>query len=102
MSAPYHHRLVQMDGTRRAVERRIAEREDAAITGGEPVAHSVGCRGNADDWLIQVDGPSRSVELGIAVGEDAAVTGDEPVALTVRRGRHGNDRLGEFDSRSRR
>ena len=88
---------VHASASRRAVERRIAESEDAAVVPDEPVAAAVGRRGHADDRQVQADGTRRTVEGGVAVAEDAAVRSHQPVAVAVVRHAHADNRLVEHD-----
>ena len=67
----------------RAEERGVAEGEDAAVGGDEPVAVAGGRGGHADDRLVQLHVAGRAVEPRVAEGEDPAVGGDEPVAAGV-------------------
>ena len=76
------------------------KREDAAVTGHEPVALAVGRRGHADDRLVQMDGTGRTVKARVTEGEDPAIAGHEPVALPVRSRCHADDRLRQLGSRS--
>ena len=77
-----------------AVERGVAEGEDAAVGGDEPVAVAGGRGGDADDGRGEAAAAGGAVERGVAEGEDAAVGGDEPVAV-ARRGRgDADDRRG--------
>ena len=61
----------------------VAEGEDAAVVGDQPVAAAVGGGGHADDGLVEGDAAGGAVEAGVAEGEDAAVVGHQPVALAV-------------------
>ena len=81
-----------MDRTGGAVEAGVAEGEDAAVGGEEPVALAVGGGGHPDDRLVQVDRPGGAVERGVAEGEDAAVGGHQPVALARTGGGDADDR----------
>ena len=83
----------------RAVEAGVAEGEDAAVGGDEPVALAVGRRRHADDRRVEREAAGAPVEAGVAEGEDAAVGRDEPVALAVGRRRHADDRLVEVRAR---
>ena len=47
----------------RAVERGIAETEDATVGSHQPVAPAVGRRGHADDGCVEVRPTHRAVEL---------------------------------------
>ena len=78
-------------------KRGVAEGEDAAVAGDEPVAVAGGCCGHADDGLVELDGAGGAEEAGVAEGEDAAVAGDEPVAVAGGVGRHADDGLVECD-----
>ena len=71
------------DGT---VEARIAEGEDAAVGGDEPVAAPVGRGGDADDGALEMQRAGGAVELGRPEAEDAAVRSHQPVPVR-RRGR---------------
>src|SRR5205823_5555939 len=75
----------------------VAEGEDAAVGGDEPVAPA-GPRGrHGHDGLVERLAPHRPVEGGGAEGEDAAVGGDHPVAAPVGCGGHAGHRLGQRD-----
>ena len=62
----------------------VAEGEDAAVGGHQPVAAPVGGGGHAHDGLGERDVARRAVEARIAEGEDAAVGGHQPVAARRR------------------
>ena len=62
----------------------VSEGEDSAVGADEPVAVSVGGRGDTDDGLVEVGVAEGAVEAGVAEGEDSAVGGDEPVAVVCR------------------
>src|SRR5436305_334934 len=69
-------------GTYSGTEKRgVAEAEDAAVAGGEPVGVGGWGGGHGDDGLVEVEVAGGSVEGGVAKGEDAAVAGGEPVAV---------------------
>ena len=74
-----------------AVERRVAEAEDAAVGGHHPVALAVGSRGHADDRRVEPQRARRPVEPRVAEAEDATVGGHQPVAVAVGRGGHADD-----------
>src|SRR5664280_1332960 len=95
------NRLVEMNGPGRAVELGVAEGEDAAVGGRQPVALAVRSGSHADNRLVEMNGPGRAVELGVAEGEDAAVGGRQPVALAVRSGSHADNRLVEMNGPGR-
>ena len=66
-------RLREVDAAGRAVERGVAEREDAAVARDEPVAvPGRGCR-HADDRPVEPDRAGRAVEVRVAEREDPAV-----------------------------
>ena len=81
-----------MHGAGRPVEARVAEREDAAVGGNEPVAASVRRRRDADHRLVEVHRARRAVEPRGAVAEDAAVLGEQPVAGARRVGGDADER----------
>ena len=81
-----------------AEKRRVAEGEDAAVGGHQPVAVAVGSRRHADDRLVEVNRSGAAVELRVPVGEDTAVGRDQPVAVLVRRRRHAHHRTVEMDA----
>ena len=81
------------DARQRAVVPGVAEGEDAAVRGHQPVAPAVTGGRHAHHRLVQVHRPGGAEEAGVAEGEDPAVAGDLPVPLVVRRGRHGDHRL---------
>ena len=66
---------------------RVAEGEDAAVGGHQPVAAAVGRRRHAHDRLVERDASRRAPELRAAEGEDAAVGGHQPVAAAWDRPR---------------
>ena len=75
-----------------ADEGGIAEGEDPAVRGDQPVA-AAGCRtGQSDHRRVESQPARGSVEDRVAEGEDSAVRGDQPVAAAGRRGRHVDDR----------
>ena len=74
------------------MEAGVAEREDPAIGGHQPVALTVTCRRNADDRRVQVLAAHGTVEAGVAEGEDPAIAGHQPVALAVGCGGDADDR----------
>src|SRR3954447_16068530 len=55
-------RLVQAEVARGTLERRVAEAEDAAVSGHEPVPVAGGTRSHADDRLVETEVPGRSIE----------------------------------------
>ena len=63
----------------------VAEGEDAAVGGHQPVARAVIARRHPDDRRVEVGAAHRAVERGVAEGEHAPVGGHRPVALAVRR-----------------
>ena len=65
----------------RAVELGVAEAEDPAVGGVEPVATAVFGRHDADHGALQGNPAHRAVELGRAEGEDPAVRSHQPVAV---------------------
>ena len=77
----------------RAVEGGVAEGEDAAVGGHQPVAAAVGGGRHGHDGLGEADAPGGPVEAGVAEGEDAAVGGHQPVAAAVGGGGHAHDGL---------
>src|SRR5229473_2140165 len=90
-------RLAEAERPGGAEEARVAEGEDAAVGGDEPVALRVGGGGHAPDRLAEAERPGGAEEARVAEGEDAAVGGDEPVALRVGGGGHAHDRLAEAE-----
>src|SRR5207245_933263 len=80
-----HDGPVEGQAARRAVEAGVAEAEDAAVGGHQPVAPSAGGGGHAHDGPVEGQAARRAVEAGVAEAEDAAVGGHQPVA--VRPGR---------------
>ena len=85
--------LFNVDRAGRAVEGRVAEREDAAVGRDEPIAAPGRRRRDPDDRLVQRDGAGGAVERRVAEREDPAVARDRPVAV-ARRGRgDADDRL---------
>src|SRR5258706_540625 len=77
---------VELELARGPEEAGVAEGEDAAVGGHEPVAVAGGRGRHAHDRLVQPQVAGRPGEGGVAEGEDAAVTGDEPVAPGGRAG----------------
>ena len=80
-----------------AVEPGVAEGEDAAVGGHQPVAAAVGGGRHAHDGGVEVDVAGGAVEPGVAEGEDAAVGGHQPVAAAVGGGGHAHDGGVEVD-----
>src|SRR5574341_2695970 len=76
------YRRVQVHAAGRPVEARVAEAEDAAVAGDQPVPLAGRRGGHADDRRVEVSGAERA-EVRRVEGEEAAVVGDEPVALSV-------------------
>ena len=54
---------LRCDGAGGSVEVGVAEGEDAAVGGDEPVAVAGGCGGDADDGLVEVRGAGGAVEV---------------------------------------
>ncbi len=67
----------------RPVEGGVAEGEEAAVGGHQPVALAVGRGGHAHHRLVQTHASGRPVEAGVTEGEEAAVGGHLPIALAV-------------------
>ena len=80
---------VQPEAGNGAVERRVAEAEDAPVGGDEPVPVPGGGRRDPDHRTLQMDAPRGAVERGRAEREDAAVRADQPVAVGGRLHREG-------------
>ena len=87
-------RMLPVDPKNRAV----AEAEDAAVGGDQPVAGAVGRRRHADDRLVQVLAAHGAEEAGVAEAEDAAVGGHQPVPVRARRHGHADHGLVETDA----
>ena len=68
-----------------AVEAGIAEGEDPAVGGHEPVAAVIGRRRDPDHRTLEGQRPRRPVELRRTEGEDPAVGADQPVTVLARR-----------------
>ncbi len=83
--------------THGAVEAGVAEGEEPAVRGDQPVAAPVGRRGDAHDGRGEAVTPHRAVEAGGPEGEHTPVRGDEPVTLAVRRRRDAHGGSGEGD-----
>ena len=62
-----------MHGPGRAVEGGVAEGEDAAVGGHQPVAPAVGRGGHAHDGLVEVAAAQTTVGHGIAEGGDTPI-----------------------------
>ena len=73
--------LVELEVAGRPVEAGVAEGEDAAVGGHQPVPAAVGGGRHAHHRLGEPEVARRAVEAGVAEGEDAAVGGHQPVAL---------------------
>src|SRR5436853_479471 len=84
-------RLVEGDAPRGAEKAGVAEAEDPAVGGDEPVALTGGAGGSSHDRLVEGDAPRGAEEAGVAEAEDPAVGGDEPVALTGGAGGSSHD-----------
>ena len=80
-------------------KRGVAEREDAAVAGDEPVAAAARCGGHADDGLVQMTVAGAAEEPRVAEREDPAVTGDEPVTEPRGCRDDGDDRSMQVDVR---
>ena len=82
--------LLRCEGAGRAVERRIAVAEDAAVGGDEPVAVAVRRGGHADDGLAQREpGQCRGAQRrGSVVRRDRARGAVRPVAAVGIGGHH--------------
>src|SRR5436309_828148 len=89
--------LGELEIAGRAQEGGVAEGEDAAVGGDEPVALAGGRGGHGDDGLGQLEVAGGAKELGVAEGEDAAVGREQPVALARGPGRHGDDGLVQLE-----
>ena len=63
-----------------AVVVRVAEAEDAAVAGDEPIPAAGDGGRDADDRALQRDAAHGTVEGGGAEAEDPAVGADQPVA----------------------
>src|SRR5206468_3887077 len=81
--------LCELEVAGGAEEGGVAEGEDAAVGGQQPVALAGGRCGHADDGLGELEVAGGARELGGAEGEDAAVGGNQTVAL-ARGHRSGN------------
>ena len=77
--------LIEVYAAGRAVEARVAERKDPAITRYQPVALAARGHLHPDDGLVEVDAAGRAVEVRVAEGEDAAVGTQQPIAVTGSR-----------------
>src|SRR2546421_6087746 len=88
-----HDRFVEADRTGGAEEAGVAESEDAAAGGHEPVALAGRGGGHAHDRLVEMEGPGGAEEAGTSVVEDPAVRRDQPVALAGRGGGNAHDRV---------
>src|SRR5205807_1663706 len=87
------HRLVEPNGCGGPEKARVAEREDPAVGGNEPVAVTVGGGGHAHDWLVEAQRSGGAEEARVAEAEHAAIGGHEPVAAQCWiRERHALDR----------
>src|SRR5439155_10557555 len=73
-------RLVEGDAPGGAEEAGVAEAEDPAVGGDEPVALSGGAGGSSHDRLVEGDALGGAEGAGVAEAEDPAVGGVEPVA----------------------
>src|SRR5581483_11220117 len=73
--------LVELRAAHRALEAGVAEGEDAAVGGHQPVALAGGGRDERLDRGVEPGAAHRAVEPGVAEGEDAAVAGHHVVAL---------------------
>src|SRR5207244_4421098 len=96
-SAQAHDGGVQPDPAGGTAELGVAEAEDPAVGGHEPVAVAGRGGGHADDGLVEVDAPGGAEERGVAVAEDPAVPSHEPVAVSRTGGHAPDDRLVEAD-----
>src|SRR5438477_4580158 len=73
-----HDRFDEFEGAGGAEERGVAEGEDPAVGGDQPVAGAGRRWRQPDDGSIELQGAGGAEEAGVAEGEDAAVGGDEP------------------------
>ena len=78
-----------------AEEPGVADGEDAAVGGDQPVAAAGQVCGHPDDRPVEGQVPGGPMEHGVAESEDAAIGGDQPVAPVVRCCRHPDDGLVE-------
>ena len=65
--------LLRVTAAGRAVEAGVAEGEDPAVGGHQPVALAVGGRGHAHDGLVEGEATDRPVEAGVTESEDRPV-----------------------------
>src|SRR5204863_387042 len=79
-----HDWLAEAERSGRAEEGRVAEGEDAAVGGHEPVAFPIWRGNHAHDWLAERQRSGGPEEAGVAQAEHAAVGGHEPVAAQRR------------------
>src|SRR4051812_7208664 len=87
-------RLVERHRPGRSEEPGVAEVEDPAVAGNEPVPLSGRGGQGLDDRLVQRHLPGGPEERGAATErEDPAVGGHQPVTQPVWRRRHAHDRL---------
>src|SRR5438128_2088107 len=76
---------------RGAGEGGVAEGEDPAVGGDEPVPLAARRRRHADDRPVEGGSAGGAVERRVAEGEDPPVRGDEPVTGAGGGGRHADD-----------
>src|SRR5262249_48936689 len=77
------------------VERRAADREQAAVARADPVALPAGGHREVEHARVQVHAPGRAVEVRVAEREDAAVGAEQDVAGAGGGRRHPDDRRAE-------
>src|SRR5205814_3044927 len=86
------------DQRHRPPEVCVAESEDPAVPGHQPVAAPRSGGGDPCHLLVETDATGGAQKAGISEREDTSVGGHEPVSPALWRGGHGDHRLRQPDT----